>query len=276
MSKLAEKTSIRCSIITNSHRLNEAAFTILAHRDSPFHIKDLNTHTFSLVCPYKPDRHKDLEHFAISTHLAYASFIMSLNIATIGYFNWELNLSPQYTLENIEKWKPLGSITFHNKSKFPADLVDITPDDIRKAILLFGVLCNENESVVVQEYLRGILHLSLNFTFINFTKEAFGNFYRAFENVATERILKVSKLKNELKELQEALRMVGVDKDIIAEFKILYRLRSSQIMHAQNKQISVSSDDVFKMKVILDFVLHNIYKPIWTERMNKIHEASSH
>ncbi|KAF0144971.1 MAG: hypothetical protein FD156_1298 [Nitrospirae bacterium] len=236
----------------------------------PFIVSDLNGNSFRINCQYKPSLHKDFDRFVVSTHLMFGIFIMSLNIATVGYFTWDLNLSPKYKVTNAEDGKPLGMLSLHKNAHYPSEVVDITDANIRKAILILGVLTRQSESIVVQEYLRGILHISLNFTFIDFSREAFGNFYRSFENVATEKILKVTKLNNELKELQQALRIIGLKEDIIKEFKLLYRLRSAQIMHAQKKQIKIELDDVFKMKVILDCVLHHIYKPIWTTQMNEL------
>lgn len=45
---------------------------------------------------------------------------------------------------------------------------------------------------------------------------------------------------------------------------------SNQIMHAQKRQKEIQAEDVLKIKVILDFVMHKVYQPIWEKSMNDI------
>jgi hypothetical protein len=260
---------LTCSIRTTSHRLNEESFSLFKTTNSPIHFNNIKEHSFDMSCAYKSDRHRNIDHFVMSTHLLFSTFLMAINISTIGYFNWILkeHISPQYSLSDIAYNKIVGHISFQEQHNFPADVIDITSYDLKRAILLLGVLAKKSESVLVQEYLKGILHLDINFLYFDFRKEAFGNFYRSFENVVTEKILKIKKLTNELKDFQQALSKIGVDEKIIEEFKLLYVLRSNQVMHAQKKQVNIEIDDVYKMKVILDGVLYKIYKPIWEDQL---------
>lgn len=262
--------SIICTIMTSTHKLNDESFQLLKDKNAPFKVSNITENSLTLIYTFKPTIHKNIDHFIRSSHLIFSIFIMSLNVATLGYFNWKFaEVLPLYGLINVGHKKILG-VSLGLKFKSTIEIVDITPNNIRKAFLLFGALGSDKESVLVQEYLKGILHINLSFLYFDFAKEAFGNFYRSFENIATEKILKVKKLINELKQLQNALRKVEAPETIVNEFQSLYILRSNQVMHAQKKQVNIEIDDVLKMKTIVDLVVHQVYKPVWTEAMEKI------
>lgn len=259
--------ALSCSIRTTSHKLNSNAFSILTDYNSPIIISNVKDDSLELSYSYNPSTHKDFHNFVILTHRITSTFIMSLNISTVGYFNWAVNDHSFlfYKLISPENKISLGHISFQHKHPFPDKVMDITSADVKRAIRLLSVLSKEHESILIQEYMKGIMHLSWDFLFFEFRKEAFGNFYRALENVVTERILKVTKLSNELKQIREALTKVGMPDDIVAEFTHLYELRSNQVMHAQKKQNIIDFDDVYKMKTILDSTLYRLFKPAWTE-----------
>jgi hypothetical protein len=114
---------------------------------------------------------------------------------------------------------------------------------------------------MVTEYTKGILLLRTNFSEITFFREAFMCFWRALENFVGTRILKVTKLKNELRDLQRGLIKIGLSSELDAEFKELYIIRSSQVAHAQTTVRDVTFDEVMKVKALLDFVMHKTFKP---------------
>lgn len=87
------------------------------------------------------------------------------------------------------------------------------------------------------------------------------------ERYVGERVLKVKRLSNELRDLQRAFMQLRVPKSVTAELPRLYRLRSDQVMHAQKKQEEFQEDDVMVMKVALDAVLHQIYQPVWEKKL---------
>jgi hypothetical protein len=100
----------------------------------------------------------------------------------------------------------------------------------------------------------------VSFYDINFCREAFMCFWRALENFIGVRILKVSKLKNELRDLQRGLTMVGASTELVSELRDVYAIRSSQVAHAQVAPRLVTFDEVMKTKVFLDFVMHKTFK----------------
>ena len=100
----------------------------------------------------------------------------------------------------------------------------------------------------------------MDFAEINFRREAFMCFYRAFEHFIASRILKVSKLGNELKDLQRGLRKITQSQEIIDEFRLIYTIRSSQAAHSQIKQREITLEEVLKAKVFLDIVMHTEFK----------------
>jgi hypothetical protein len=76
----------------------------------------------------------------------------------------------------------------------------------------------------------------------------------------TTRVLKKKRLRNEIKELQEGLRALGLSEDFCEEFRNLYRTRSEQVMHAQRTPKEIDGEDVLKMKVFTDYALHRYYR----------------
>ena len=100
------------------------------------------------------------------------------------------------------------------------------------------------------------------------------NFYRLFEYFVTRKILKISKLKNELKQFKKVISDFGMSSEIIDEFTNTYKLRSEQIMHAQRDQVEVDPDDVIKIKAYLDFALHKHYRKIADEWLKERRSAS--
>jgi hypothetical protein len=126
--------------------------------------------------------------------------------------------------------------------------------------MIFGSLCREGDQTFRREYLKGIAHINAGFGDLSFHREAFGNFYRALEYFVTARVLKKSNLPNELRDIKEGLRKVGMRPELVDEFTSLYKIRSEQIMHAQKTPKEIDFDDVIKMKVFSDYALHKYFK----------------
>jgi len=100
----------------------------------------------------------------------------------------------------------------------------------------------------------------MNFCDIDFRREAFLCFYRGLENFVVTRILRVNKLRNELRDLQRALAQVGASPEAIDELRELYTTRSSQVAHAQVSPRELSFEEVMKAKLFLDFAMHKTFK----------------
>ena len=127
-------------------------------------------------------------------------------------------------------------------------------------MIIYGSILREEDQSFRREYLKGIIHSDIGFADLSFYREAFANFYRSFELFVTSRILKKTKLKNELKAIQDALLSLGLPHEMCDEFQTLYRLRSEQVMHAQRLPREIESEDVLKIKVFADYVLYKYYR----------------
>ena len=200
---------------------------------------------------------------------------MALNIACLGYFTWDWYgfLVPRYEVYNPIREKkglifPLQMK--YRKEYFEGSIKEITEKEIRRACKYFGVLIKDEKiSKIREEYIKGILHLSLRFSDIDFYKEAFYNFYRCFENIVTNKVLQVKKLNKEVKNIEKAINKVGLGKILTKQFKSIYVIRSNQVMHAQKRQVNITLDDVYAIKTYLDALLFKVFTPILDEVLKR-------
>lgn len=236
--------------------------------ESGISVSKIQESSFIVTVTNRFEHVETVEHFVATAHNIISAFVMSLNIATLGHFVWASGRGTYLPYELIDPYCENTSkrllVAFNSKSKtWGIDLSNITREEVRRAALLFIALAKEMDSNVRREYIKGIIHLSLDVHDISFHKEAFANFYRSLEFLVTERVLKVKKLKNELKQIQDAIQSLGFQSDLVEEFESLYKLRGDQVMHAQKKQNEIERDDAYKMKVLLDAMLYKIYQPVW-------------
>lgn len=254
---------VSCVFESHSHNLSESAFSILMSDDNLSKVRRVDKRYVELLIRAEKEYFDNPDKFYLHAHGVASNFLMALNVACLGHFTWAnaTQLSPVYEIEN--EGNPEGNkILFLPRRKYPIDTIDITEKEVRNALILSGALLGEEDQNIRREYVRGIVHLGLVFGDVNFDKEAFSNFYRLFEYLTTKRIKKKQKLSNELKELKAVIIDSGLSGEVADEFKKLYQLRSEQVMHAQQEQVSVLLDDVLKMKKFLDFVLFKYYKTI--------------
>lgn len=263
---------IYCPVKSLSHHITPEAFTLLTKGKTNITVDEIHDTSFSIVSINDTEEVKSLNHFVTVGHLCISCFLMSLNVASVGCFIWVKH--PKHTFPLYTVFDPtrnqLSEITAaYSPLKFPCELTELTEPDVRRAALMYGALARERQDHVREEYIKGLYHLSLNMYNIDFHKDAFSNFYRSFEYLATDRILKVEKLKNELKQFKSVIKSIGLDDDAQEEFNYLYKVRSEQIMHAQREQKQINIDDVFKMKTFLDAVLFAVYKPVWEKNLTE-------
>jgi hypothetical protein len=191
-----------------------------------------------------------------------SSYLMALNVAALGYFTW---ISGNRMFWHCDLTGPDGKVEqvfMHAENELfsAAEKTTLSENEVRNSMIIYGSILREEDQSFRREYLSGILHLDIGFADLTFYREAFANFYRSFELFVTARVLKKKKLKNELKEFQDALFSLGLSKEMSEEFRVLYKLRSEQVMHAQKIPKEVSSEDALKMKVFADYVLHKYYR----------------
>jgi len=201
-----------------------------------------------------------------TNHYGYAfmvssCFLMALNIASLGHFSWLTGSQLFWNCEHIDqKGKSKKKYFCSNSNSFPCEKKLLTEKEVKNAAIIAGSLMQDPDQHFRKEYLKGIVHLSANLGDLDFSKEAFANFYRSFEYFVTSHIFQKKKLSNEFKELQKGIRILGLSEEICDEFPNLYKIRSSQVMHYQNEAKIMDIDDVIKIKVFTDFALQKYYK----------------
>lgn len=243
--------------------------------NGPFIVSDVKEKSFLLTATNKSSNCTDIEHFNVLSHVSISAFIIALNIASLGYFTWGWY---GFSVPRYEVYDPISEkkrLIFplqmkYRKEYFEGSIKEITEKEIRNACKYYGVLAKEEKiSIIREEYIKGILHLSLTFFDIDFCKEAFFNFYRCFENIVTNKVLQVKKLDKELKNFEKAINKVGLGKILAKQFKSSYLIRSNQVMHAQKKQINITIDDVYAIKICLDALLFKVFTPILDEALKR-------
>lgn len=258
-----------CKIRSHSCTLNAEAFNFLQKEECDLKFYDIEKTTFFVGLNTEKYKVKSSQEFAAKSSYTLSYFLLALNIATLGHFEWAEKSSPVNTYSVVDNTKKTaGSIRAKNLYLFPVDAKrELTSDQIARAAMLMWALAKENKPYVRTEYLKGIYHLGFNFFDLHFQKDAFANFYRSFEYFITDRILKKCKLKNELKDIKAAFSIIGIGKDITEMFcSELYPLRSEQVMHSQKHQKDITWEQVIKMKMVADVVMNYHYKPIWESK----------
>ena len=233
-------------------------------------IKAVEKDSFILEISDVSDTSIDDELFSKKAHAIFNLYLVALNVSTLGLFlNHEAkHLSPEYQFTDTENNRMGRGIVAHNVHDIDLSGRVINSQEIFESYCLYGALAGEKNDELVSEYLKGLIHLSLNYPGTHFEKDAFSNFYRTFEHLVTNRILKQNKLKNELKQLSEALQSFGFSSDLIDEFKVLYSIRGEQAMHAQRSPKVITREDTMKMKVFTDIVIREVYTPIWEKGLS--------
>ena len=267
---------ISCTLETSSHTLSSEAFSVLQNSQANTRIRVLSeTQMLISVRHPGPETDSSLERLH-HAHQVIRTFLISFNVASIGYFYWTNApwihpvLSTTSDLDGADRSDDaLIAKPEHNfEHKDP-----LTKLAVQNAILIFGIFAKESSVALDTEYTKGILLLRMQFCDINFRTEAFMCFYRALEFFVTSRLLKVKKLTNELKDIQRGLATVGLDGDVLDEFKQIYVIRSSLAAHTQIQPRSLTFDEVMKAKVFLDFVIHKTFVEQGTLLMQTRHDA---
>lgn len=249
-------------IRSDSHTLTTDAFHLFQQVDSNIQIHEVREH--DLVLSVRSLNEHDSEPEQIhDCHRVINAMLIALNVGTFGTFTLDEDpwAHPVLTVaDDLEgKNSHKAALILKPKTAYP-DRQQLTVHDVENSALVFGIVAREQTPVLNGEYLRGLLLMRLNVLELNFRRESFLCFYRALEHFAANRILKVRKLSNELRDLQRAMRTLTKDEELIDELRTVYRIRSSQVAHSQNDQVEISHEDLLKTKVFLDFVMHRTFK----------------
>lgn len=244
-----------------SHILDESAFSILMSEQSITQVFNVTPDSFKLAVIMTEDmKRENSDYFGYAFGVS-ASFLVALNIAALGHFTWTVGNRMFWHCEHIGPSGKTENIFLNSKElTFPVEKVVITDSVVKNSMLICASLLFETDQTFRQEYLKGIMHLTAGFGDLSFSREAFANFYRSFEYFITTRVLKKTKLTNEMKELKEGIGLLGLSDKYSEEFTSLYKIRSEQVMHAQKEPKEMDIDDVLKIKVFTDYALHKYYR----------------
>jgi hypothetical protein len=253
------KTIIR--VKSKSHKIEQTTFEHLNGLEFSLTVKVINENLLELA--WEIDQESELynEYHDHHCSIMFNSFLASLNISSLGLFYWHdgTEISP-VLLRGSEEQK-IFTIHQDHKQRYEV-LRDLTENDVKNALIFFPVLSKSHDKAILDEYLKGIMLLSISFYDINFHREAYSNFYRLIEFIVTNRILGKQKLKKELYEMESVFRNHGVDDKLLAEFKEVYIKRGSQVMHAQLQPEAISFDDVIIAKSFADILLNKYCRNI--------------
>ena len=250
-------------IITYSHKLEPDCFSFFDRNDVGLKIAVSSPTTFLLTLDTQ--RFEDFGSLdsVFHTHISASCFLIGLCIASVGFFTWKEGPSfhPLYSLLDPGTTDQSSSIIISQESDEPMydEVRPLTESVVQSCILVYGALMRDKQKIWRMEYLKGILHCTASHLDINFNRDAFMNFYRCAEFFATQRVLGLKRLKNEAKQIKEALIKVGADEDLSNMFTAVYAIRSAQAAHAQNEPQPVSFDDVLKAKTFADLLMAKIY-----------------
>lgn len=263
--------TLSCSIKSHVHKLPKDVFDGLDQNDTYINISYIDDLHLNLEFTDQLAPKVSEEEFSTKVHKVFNIYIVALNVCTVGLFlpTEDNYLSPKYQFKNVAtgvKRDGVISHEIHNEDIFGRIL---TKRELIESLLFFGALVKENNAELISEYLRGIVHLSLNYPGAYFEKDAFANFFRVFEHLITTRVLQQKKLSNEFKEYTKALTSFGLSKESISEFKELYKLRGQQAMHAQLSPAVIDRETTMKMKFFCDITIQKVYKPIWEKGIKK-------
>lgn len=253
---------ISCRIRSDSHTLTEAPFALFLRQEANIRIHHITERDFVVSFrshdPSSPEA-EQVHH----AHNGICAFLIALNVGSIGAFHWHSDpwVHPVLVLsEQLEMKESRGAALIVQPDTTYEELRPISEEDLYNAALVFGILAREQTKVLTGEYCRGLLLLRMNFYDLDFRREAFLCFYRALEHFVATRILGVRRLTKELVQLKQALQKIGASKGLAEELREVYAVRSSQIAHAQGEQRPVTLEEVVKVKVFLDFVMHSVFK----------------
>jgi hypothetical protein len=260
-------------IKSHSHILDESAFSILMSEESITRVFNVTPDSFKVaVIMTEGMKKENTDYFGYAFGVS-ASFLVALNIAALGHFTWTVGNRMFWHCEHIGSSGKIENIFINSKDvSFPVEKREITENEVRNTMLILASILRDADQTFRQEYLKGIIHLGAGFGDIVFIREAFANFYRSLEYFITTRVLKKKKLTNEMKELKEGMRLLGLSEELSEEFTSLYKVRSEQVMHAQREPNEIDMDDVLKIKVLTDYALHTYYRSqadLWFEEKRK-------
>lgn len=252
---------MKTEIVSYSHLIDEASFRFFQENDAGLRFSALSEHEFSMEIDGSKLEQDGSGDPIYHGHILSSSFLVALNIAAVGYFSWrrQPSFDPIYVLDEPSSQSARQVALSYAPSRMLEPNRTLTELEVERAVIIFGSLAKDTDAHSRMDYLKGLLHLGASHFDIEFNREAFHNFYRCMESFVTRKILGVRKLSNERKEIQSALEQLVNDASLVATFKEIYALRSSQVAHAQIQQKNISFDEALSAKAFADIVMYKTY-----------------
>lgn len=254
---------ITFEIISHSHRLADNCFRFFEKNSTGLSFVPSTETAFSMTIDGNHLKKHGARDDLPTAHFVASSFLIALNIGTMGYFSWRMqpSLDPMYHVREKNNVESVRVISLIKEKTIDFGVIEeFSRKEVMNTTIVLGALLRDRDSHPRADYLKGLIHISVSHFDLDFYREAFGNFYRALETTVTRRILKKKKLGNEVKDIQQALEEVGADEHLQAAFKNeIYPIRSSQVAHAQKQQKAIDINDVIKTKLLTDLVMYKTY-----------------
>jgi len=202
-----------------SHTLRESVFAVLMSEEPLVRVLDVRDDRFKVEVRMTQEIKEISKDYFGYGFLISSNFLVALNIAALGHFTWAVGNRMFWHCEHIGPSGRVEQILMNSQEvSFPIEKRPLTEDEVRNSVIILGSLLRESELDFRREYLKGIIHLNAGFGDLVFHREAFANFYRSFEYFITSRVLKKKKLANEVKDLKEGIRLLGLPEKFTDEF----------------------------------------------------------
>jgi hypothetical protein len=266
MENPSKGTCIRTKIISHYHNLKSEAFELFQKDDLLLRISNVDERSFLISC-YKTENDSSLESFYGRCHDIISYFLVSINVATLGNFSWDFQFVSAAPYILIDYDQNTSNYLYNKPTPYihKDNYLDINRQLVWRTLQLFLALGQERDNSLKKEYIKGLYNFHHGFFDIEFSNEAFSNFYKAFEFFSTKKLLKTKKLTNEKRQLRGILSDFGLRNEILEEFDTLYQMRCEQAMHAQKGLKLIDKEAVAKLKVFLDVIMHKYYQPLWKD-----------
>jgi hypothetical protein len=250
-------------IVTHSHVLEVDCFAFFDQHDAGLKMTISSQTSFVLTIDTLRFARLGSSDPLFQTHISASCFLVALCIASVGFFTWKNGPSfhPVYTASELAGSGSPQEVVLSQDMDGPVyeERRPLTQSVMQRCALVYGALMREQQQAWRMEYLKGVLHCTASHMDIDFYRDAFMNFYRCAEFFATQRVLGLKRLKNETKQIREALTNIGADDDLIEAFNTVYAIRSAQAAHAQNEPKPLTFDDVVKAKTFADLLMAKTY-----------------
>ena len=250
-------------VISYSHSLEPGCFAFFDRNDVGLKVAVTSPSTFTLTLDADRFDRLGSQDPLFHSHVSASCFLVALSIGSVGFFTWKNapSFHPVYTESDPLASETSSDVLLTQQSEGPIydDVRPMNESLVQRCMIVYGALMHEPQQNWRMEYLKGILHCTATHMDINFYRDAFINFYRCAEFFATQRVLGLKRLKNEAKQIRQALIQVGADEDLSDMFTSVYAIRSAQAAHAQNDPQPMTFDDVLKAKTFADLLMAKMY-----------------